>query len=452
VPEAARAALARLKTLLGHEVQLPPPSAESEEDFAGLAAEPDEDELAALRPYEIGGLDRELAVLFLLAAEDLATGAEIEDLARRWAEEPGARVLVHPFLAEMQVWGEGIPASIRREAASHLEALGLAEIPARQLADLRATGPRFEPGEETVAARRDVLVDALTLGGGYVEIQSARGKVLGSLRQRPLDLTAALVAPLGLTSASLRRLQVPGRCPTCQGSGVLPTLDPGLILQDRRATPEADGFFVPETLAILKGIRRNVQNPFFRRLEAEGLWDRSKSFQRLSPSEQEILLHGFWHRPGPGSFLKSPQDDPREVSSWLRWDGLIRHVLEQLDRSASAAWIDAVRRSTSHGECLVCAGTGLARHNRVVRRDGRSLHDWIAQGTVANLAKALRSSPGHSPRERRTLERFLGCLEPIVRQRPEARLCEPLGDPDLALTVYKRVVQAFTHLGVVAGS
>lgn len=451
-PEAARAALARLKTLLGHDVQLPPAAPDSEEDFAGLAAQPDADELAAARPHEIGGLDGELAALFLLATEDLATGEEIQEAAERWAEEPKARVLIHPLLAEMQVWEEGIPASIRRNASRHLETLGLQEIPAPHLSSLRAFGPRFEPAEERVEARRGVLVDALTLGGGYAELRSSRGKILATLRQRPLDLAEAHVAPLGLTSASLRRLAVPGRCPACQGSGALPALDPSLILRDRLATPEADGFFTPEALAILKGVRRNILSPFFRRLESEGLWDRSQSFQRLSPAAQDVLLHGFWRRPGPGSFLKSPQDDPQEVSSWLRWDGLVRHVLEQLDRSPSASWVEAVRRSSGRRECFVCDGVGLARHCRVIRRGGRSLHDWIARGTVGELTEALRSSPGRSRRERKTVARLVDCLEPITRKHPEARLREPLGDPNLARAVYQRVVRAFTHLGVVAGS
>lgn len=451
-PEAARAALARLKTLLGHDVQLPPPSPDSEEDFAGLAAQPETDELAAARPHEIGGLDRELAVLFLLAAEGLASDAEIQEVAERWAEEPKARVLIHPLLAEMQVWEDGIPASIRRGASAHLEALGLQEVPAQHLSGSRASGARFEPMEDTVAARRGVLVDALTLGGGYAELRSSRGKVLATLSQRPLDLAEARVAPLGLTSASLRRLQVPGRCPACQGSGALPTLDPNLILRDRRATLEEDAFFAPEALAILKGVRRNVLSPFFRRLESEGLWDRSRSFQRLSPADQDLLLHGFWRRPGPGSFLKSPQDDPQEVSSWLRWDGLVRHVLEQLDRSPSASWTEAVRRSSHRRECFVCDGVGLARHCRVIRRDGRSLHGWIARGTVGELAEALRKSPGRSRRERKTVARLVDCLEPALRACPQARLREPLGDPNLARAVYQRVVRAFTHLGVVAGS
>jgi excinuclease ABC A subunit len=447
-PERARAARSRLRALLGHEVQPPPPSPGGDEDFEGLAAEPEPDELATARPHEIGGLDREVAILFLMAADSPAE-EEIRHVAELWAASPQAKILIHPLLAEMQVWGERIPASVLGLAHSRLEALGLQETSDQGLADLRAGGPRFQPSEDTAAARQAALLDALTLGTGFLELRDARGKVLATLRQRPVDLAEALVAPLGITSASLRRLQVPGRCPACQGSGLIPSLDPSLVMRDHRASPEADAFFTREALEVLKGVRRNVMGPFFRRLEQEELWDRSRSFQRLAPADKDILLHGFWHRPGPGSFLKGPQDDPQEVSSWLRWDGLIRHVREQADRSSSPAWKEAVQRSSRQQECHICEGTGLARHSRVIQRDGRSLHDWTARGTVGELATALRHSPCRTERERRTLARILECLEPVVREAPSARLRDPLADPDLARAVYAQVVRAFTHLGLV---
>ncbi|HET9227360.1 MAG TPA: hypothetical protein VFR31_11885, partial [Thermoanaerobaculia bacterium] len=204
-----------------------------------------------------------------------------------------------------------------------------------------------------------------------------------------------------------------------------------------------------EALAILRGVRRSDMLPFFRRLAEEGLWNPGKRFSQLDPEEKDLLLHGYWHRPGPGSFLKERNADPQEVSSWLRWDGLVRHLLEQLDRSRDERWAEAVRTSRRERTCFVCQGTGLAPHSRVVERAGRSLHDWVLRGTVGEIRTALRQSPCRTERERRTLERVLHCLDPLARKRPEAKLREPIGDPALGRAVYERVVRSFTSLAIV---
>lgn len=446
-PASARAARASLQRLLGHEVAIPESASDGDRDLM-LAVEIDEDLLSTKRPHEIGDLDLELGRLFL-AASLPPSDPDLERLATIWGKTPDAHLAVQPLLPELQIWGPRIPASALKSAMARMKSLRL--VPATdpektEPVDLRAR-VNVQPEPTVPEARRRSLAEALTLGAGYVELRDPRGRVLGSARTRCLDLAKGLVAPRALTSASLSRSHTVGTCPACRGNGTLPTLDPDLLV--RSASLESESFFTREALAILKGVRRSAMLPFFRRLAEEGLWDMRKSFDRLDREEKDRLLLGYWQRPGPGSFLKDRNADPQEVSSWLRWDGLVRHVLEQLDRSHDADWAESVRKSRHERTCFVCQGAGLAPHSRVVERAGRSLHDWVLHGTVGELQKALRQSPCQTERERRTLARVLHCLEPLARKLPEARLREPIGDPALGRAVYERVLRSFTSLGIV---
>ncbi|HWM90692.1 MAG TPA: hypothetical protein VN493_08000 [Thermoanaerobaculia bacterium] len=443
-PASARAARASLQRLLGHEVAIPESASDDDRDLT-LAVEIDEGLLATRRPHEIGDIDLELGRLFLAAS---LPPPDLERLATIWGKTPDGHLVVQPLLPELQVWGPRIPASALKSAIARMKSLRL--VPATHLektepVDLRAR-VSVQPEPTTPDARRRALADALSLGGGYVELRDPKGRVLGLARTRCLDLAQGIVAPLALTSAGLSRSHVSGTCPACRGKGTLPALDPDLLV--RPASPESETFFTREALAILKGVRRSIMLPFFRRLAEEGLWDVRKHLDRLGREEKDLFLHGYWHRPGPGSFLKDRNSDPQEVSSWLRWDGLVRHVLEQLDRSRDADWAETVRKSLHQRTCFVCQGTGLAFHSRVVERAGRSLHDWVLRGTAGEIQKAFRQSSCQTERERRTLARVLHCLEPLAR-KSEARLREPIGDPVLGRAVYEQVLRSFTSLGIV---
>ena len=143
---------------------------------------------------------------------------------------------------------------------------------------------------------------------------------MGTIRWRHIDLDSSspAVAPLSTSSASLSRAHAVGRCPCCEGSGLVPVVDEKLFVARRTASPLDEGFLTPEALGVLKGVRRNTLLPFFKRMIAEGLWLQGRSFSRLGPEERAILMHGYWSRPSHGSFLKTSRHKPEDVSSWLR--------------------------------------------------------------------------------------------------------------------------------------
>ena len=444
-----RSARQWLKRLIGEDV---PADALDPVDFDALAVVLDE-VAAVARPYEIGGLDVEIARLLLDERDDRAD--DLACLADTWTEKPDAHLQVHPLLEEFRVWGARLPASVMRAARDRLRHMGLespldASVPP-DLTAVRATGPRFGLPHGTSGERMRSLRDALAIGGGYVELVDAERHVLGTIRTRHLDLESECpaVAPLSPGSAALSRLHAAGRCPCCAGTGSVQTVDEDLLIDRSAANPLDEGFFRAEALGVLRGVRRISWLPFFKRMIAEGLWSRDRSFSRLEPEERCILMHGFWRRPGHGSFLKTPRAKPEDVRSWLRWDGLVKAVLREVERSSDVEWRRRLTSSTRSMECSQCRGTGLQAHNRAIRLGRRSWFDWVRAGTVGELTTALDRERPPSRRGERTKGRILHCLEPLTRTAPQASLREPIQDPALLHPVFERAVHSMTQLRVL---
>jgi excinuclease UvrABC ATPase subunit len=444
--EAARNGRQWLKRLLGEEA-----SAEELDpvDFEGLAVTFDSGE-AALRPHEIAGLDVEIARLLLDEPDDVSQ--QPERLALLWSETPNAQLRIHPLIEELRVWGGKLPLSVLRAAQKRLKHMGLeSDLDIKKqsgLGDVRVTGKRFNPAEATLAERVRCIRDAMGIGGGYVELWNSN-RVLGTIKKRHLALEIPAVAPLSPTSASLVRSHSAGRCPCCEGQGSVPIFDQELVIANQSADATSESFLHPEAFKVLRGVRRSILIPFLKRMVTEGLWPPRSAFAHLKPDERTILLHGYWRRPGPGSFLKSPKADPEEVSSWLRWNGLFRAVLEEVDRSKSSDWKKEVRATTSRIECPDCEGTGLQRQSRAIQVGSQSLFDWIRTGTIGGLRQALKKLSPASSRSHRTCDRIVYCLEPLSDAVPRAALREPIEDAKLIRAVFERSVRSLTQLRVI---
>lgn len=436
-----------LKRLLGEE-----PSAEELDpvDFEGLAVMFD-DATAAARPYEIGGLDVEIARLLLDEPDNVSERPE--DMAKLWSETPKAQLRIHPLIEELRVWGDKLPYSALRAAQQRIKHMGLeSNFPINKqsgLAAVRATGKRFRLVEETLAERIRCVRDALGIGGGYVELWETSRGIIDTIQRRHLNFEIPAVAPLSASSASLVRSHTTGRCPCCSGSGLVQVFDENLVIAHENADPTSDRFLHPEALNILRGVRRSILLPFLKRMVAEGLWPAKGAFERLGPDERVLLMHGYWHRPGPGSFLKTPRSDPKEVSLWLRWNGLFRAVLDELDRSKATEWVKQVRDTKHSIECPVCVSTGLQVHSRAIDLGSQSLFDWICEGTIGDLVKTLDKMDLPSKRSEKMRARILYCLEPLNEAAPQAPLREPVGDAKLLRAVFKRAVRSQTQLDVL---
>jgi excinuclease ABC A subunit len=445
---AARSGRQWLKRLLGEEVV-----AEEQDpvDFEGLAVTFDDAEAMVLRPYEIGGLDVEIARLLLDEPDDAST--QPEHMAQLWSKTPDARLRIHPLVEELRVWGDELPSSVLRAAEHRLKHFGLVSDPPiskqGKLSSVRATGKRFQPAGNTLGERVRCVRDALGIGGGYVELWEAKRGVLDTVKRRHLDLEIPAVAPLAASSSCLVRSHATGRCPSCAGSGTVSVFDESLVIKSRSADPTGEGFLSPEALEVLRGVRKNILLPFLKRMATEGLWPAKQSFDRLGPDERNILMHGYWHRPGPGSFLKTPHSKPEEVSSWLRWDGLYRAVLDEADRSKAGDWAKQIRSTTRGIVCPVCAGTGLRDHARAIEIGSQSFFDLVRRGTVKDLVEELGELAPTSERSKRMRKRILHCLEPLSRTKQQASLREPVGDAKLLRAVYERTVRSMTRLEVI---
>ena len=449
-PEASvRSARQWLKRLIGEDV----PAEELDPvDFEGLAVIFDA-AAAVARPYEIGGLDIEIGRLLLDRPDD--SSGELARLAELWAKKPKAHPQIHPLLEEFRVWGSQLPASVTRTVQNRLRHMGLESsldaLNRSEMATVRATGKRFQPRTETSEGRFQCLRDALTIGGGYVELSDDRHRVFGTIRRRHVDLESKIpaVAPLSTSSASLSRSHAAGRCPCCRGSGLVQTVDEKLFIAHLTADPLDEGFLSSEALDVLKGIRRNMLLPFFKRMISEGLWLQGCSFSQLGPEERAILMHGYWSRPNHGSFLKNPRAKPEDVRSWLRWDGFIRAVRTESERSKNMEWRKHLETSTKSVDCPRCQGTGLQLHSRAIPLGRRSLFEWVRAGTIKEFAQALEKMRPPSRRAKCMKVRILHCLEPLSKAVPQAPLREPINDPALLRSVFERTVHSMTQLKVL---
>jgi excinuclease ABC A subunit len=417
----------------------------------------DEDFWRDKRPWELGDLDHELARLLLDTQLHRPRPEDIDALAAQWAQQGDDRLYVHPFLRELQVWGIRLPRSAVNEALQHARAMGL-EVqtpdgnPLKKGAivdwrHVRATGERFLPRAGSPEERRRAISDALLLGAGRVELRGPRMELRASLQSRLMDLEQGLVGPMEVSPFHFSRHDPRGRCPMCKGSGVVMALKQELIIGDRRAAIEDEGFLHPAASAVMKSVRRAEMLPFFRRMSQEGLWHQEKRYQDLDEAARHLLLYGCWTRPGPGTFLKDSKADASEVNSWLRWDGLYHHVMGQLERSTDMKWKEAVVASRASERCPSCQGTGLAPAARLLALGGRSLQQWVEQGELRELCRALEKLETSTKRRERMRQRLLACLAPLANEgsmRMSMRV-----DAALAHEVGRRIIEGFTNMPTV---
>ncbi|MEZ6018439.1 MAG: hypothetical protein R3F49_25310 [Planctomycetota bacterium] len=442
----AASALRWLRRLLGDDV--PPQEQELEHEGVRPAVVVDAGRFGDRRVLEYGGLDRELASLMLECKRAADRGFDASAMLDAWEAAPCAQLRIHPLIRELYVWGPRIPASAIRQRRDQLAKQGLEWLEHKDLGWLRALGgPLVCNDASDRDTRARLLESALLLGGGYVEL-SEGSKLLATHGRRPLDLKRGLVGPHSASAHDFDRHSLRGRCPCCKGRGQVLGYDPNLVLGDGRKPVESIGFLHPGALAVLKGVHRNVLSPFFRRMIEEELWPAGRPVAKLPDRERELLLHGFWGRPGPGSFLRTAKSNPKEVASWLRWDGLFAHVRENAPRG-SQQWREALLATEKMIECPVCVGLGLRRHVLLFELAGRGYADWLATGTVAELRRALTKLAVPNARSERRRGRLVEVLAALgARKLGSTKLREFIIDGPWTILA-PAVVGAFTDMPVL---
>ncbi|RKH44197.1 hypothetical protein D7Y23_28050 [Corallococcus sp. AB050B] len=448
---------ARIRQLIGDDIA--PPELPAEQVVPDRPAVlVDERMWKGRRPWEIGDLDQEIARLLLDVQMRGVRAEDINRLATQWERQGESRLVIHPFLKELQTWGACLPRAAVQDARSHAEAMGLrllapsgSELKKGMDVDwglVRATGERFVPRQKDPAEHRRLIADALMLGAGYVELRSPSGVLHGFLQTRLIDLDQGLVGPMEAAPFHFSRHDPRGRCPTCKGGGGVLTLKEELVIGDRHASLEDEEFLQPAAAAVMKGVRRAEMLPFFRRMAEEGLWEKGVPYQRLDASSRNLLLYGCWTRPGHGTFLKDAKADASEVNAWLRWDGLYSCVALQCARSTNAKWKQAVESSRSTGRCPMCEGTGLSASARLLLLGGRSLQDWTRDGSLVDFSHALERLHASTLRQERTQRRVLDCLGPLVGKGRAWNMLH-LADVEAVRAAGQQIVRAFTDMRAV---
>ena len=367
----------------------------------------DERLLAGRRLWEVGDLNLEVGKL-ILDEWDRRINEEKEKLLELWHSAPDSRLAINPALSEMRVWGTVLPLSVAKELIHRLPQMGLLPYGKQNIESISQAPAKLRaimhPTADTKSARQAALKHALAMGGGFVELWSRENHRLVTVTTTAMKPERGLVGPQSLSLGHFSRLRPEGLCPTCNGKGHILGTDPGLLIKSGRSgfPQEPENVLTSELTALMKGIWRSDARPFFRRLEEEGLLDD----KRL----KQDLLFGFWRRPSHGTFLKGPKEEPDEVGSWLRWDGLYRHMWSELPRSKDKKWAQKVEHSKRPFPCPVCAGSGHGVAAQLLTLGDRSFAHWATEGTLQELRKALNQLNLSCPREKKTQKRLLSCL------------------------------------------
>ena len=391
--------------------------------------------------WEIGGLEREIPKL-LLDVQRTSGGNGVAELVAIWGAHPCAWLSVQPFMSEMQIWGAKLPRSVERAVASRVEDEGLRLITTEgtkatagvDIRNIRATGTRLCPRDQSDDARSRAVAEAFTVGAKYAELRDPGGRLLATASDRLLDLKTPLIAPMTPTPSDFSRLDERGRCPMCRGRRAVTTIPDSLVIGTSTVGPGHQGFLSPDAQAVMKGVLRNELIPFLRRLSKEGLWNMNAPYAGLDQAKREVVLFGCWERPGAGSFLKRPSANPNEVASWLRWDGLYRRLLMEVDRSRNPDWVRQVRAGVRKRRCPRCKGSGLQPFAGLLRVGSLSLAEWMRLGDGVRMLEELEMIAPITARQRRTHARILHCL---------ASLRNPGGAPS---DVARRAVESFTTM------
>lgn len=363
--------------------------------------------LANRRLWEIGDLNLEVGKL-LLDDWDKRIRDERGQLLTLWQKNPDAKLVVNPALPDMRLWGPVLPRSVARDLLDRLRHMGLVlrdgddrESISRRPTAIRTALPT--PAAST-DARTAALAHGTAIGGGFIELEDRNGRIIASMTTAPVNLERGLVGPQALSLGHLSRLRPEGACPACRGSGTVTVTRPDLLVKDRpTGSPQDPGaVLTSEAASIVKGIWRLEARPFFRRLEEEGLAD--------SMRLRQDLLFGFWHSPGHGTFLKNPKDNPEEMVSWLRWDGLFAHIWPLLSHSKETVWARAIKDSRDLVACPICDGSGHGLVARLLHLGDRTWADWAMRGSVTELRRAIEDAPISRRRQEALHDRLLRCL------------------------------------------
>ncbi|MGB8423146.1 hypothetical protein [Paraburkholderia sp.] len=431
----AQAARAEIRQILGHDVSVP-----DEGEFAQPAAIfrfPQK----AQRPLDLADLDQAVASVALDALPPV--GATIEELLRLWERNGKAQLYVNPLLDAVSVWGTSVPMSVVDSARDSAVSMGLDDFrgwgsdPLR----VRVTGRRLNPQSARGSSKHEILRDAWALGNGYVELLGPSGDRIAVASDRLADFDRGIVGPRRVKPAHFSRTSPEGCCQTCRGSGFVS--DPGerVIVGNPQAKVLDENFLTGEIGGKLKGFRRTVMTPFFRRMIDEGIWD-DAPWRDLSKEQKTVVLWGYWVRPGLGTFLKLGKGiDGTEVNHWLSWDGLVAATLDVAARTkpvraGAAAPVDLT-------VCPVCDGSGLSSRAKLLKIGRDSLFEWTASGTVKDFINALAKLQPSRTRSERELARLLDCLEPF--RSSKGRLADPVDD-QRRRAVLERAARAFTGL------
>jgi excinuclease ABC subunit A len=157
-----------------------------------------------------------------------------------------------------------------------------------------------------------------------------------------------------------------GMCPTCDGLGTLYTFDGDLLIPDPSVSLY-DGA-IP-LVGPLKGMGRWRRHIFEGVGKSLGI-DLKKTWDELSPAEQELLLHGSGDR---HIVWEWKQRGGRVWKHGGKWEGIVPQLIAQFKKTAAGPRRMQLEKYMRMVRCPACAGQRLNPQARAVRVGGRTL-------------------------------------------------------------------------------
>ena len=243
--------------------------------------------------------------------------------------------------------------------------------------DVEEVVARVRVGAATREALRAAVDEALVLGRGSVVVVRADGsaRALSTSRTCPRDgVTVPELDPRFFSHNSPR-----GWCPTCEGLGAVPRVDPALLPVDEDAT-------LARGAVKGVGLDPGIGKRFVRDLGKTLRLDVKTRWRDLTPAQQRLVRGGG---KGPGGTF-------RGAAAYL--EEFLRKYPDAID------WLGAYAR---RAPCPACRGGRLRPEAAAVRVGGRTLPELLAL-PVDRFAQAVRTLP--------LVGRDAAVADPVVRE------------------------------------
>ncbi|MBM3316228.1 MAG: excinuclease ABC subunit UvrA [Candidatus Eisenbacteria bacterium] len=221
----------------------------------------------------------------------------------------------------------------------------------------------------------EALETALKAGGGVVLVAGARGA-----EQAYSEKSACVRCGRSFPEPHPRNFSFNspyGACSTCQGLGVLPEVDPQLVVAD----PERSLF--DGALATFPGGMEGWMGQVVRQLGRQMDIDFGRPWRSLPEAARRLVLRGSGER----EYAIEVRTRRGRYAGEMRFEGVIPNLERRYRETRSAEMREWIARLMAPRRCPDCQGGRLRPESLAVRAGGFAIQEWTALSVRTALAR-----------------------------------------------------------------